>query len=320
MRKVRAASAALALLTAPAAAEMAPASPHLRAATRLFALARAGDYRGMDALFDGPMGKAFPVEKRKELFDGLRAEHGDLKTLDAPRRVHPQFALVAARFERGSLDLKLSLDGRNRISGLYFQPHAAPLSAPERNSVALRAPFRGRWLVFWGGDTREQNAHLDHPNQTGAFDFLGVGPDGKTSRGEGRSNEDFYAFGREVLAPADGEVTDVVSGVRDNAPGSMNQYSALGNAVVIRHSGQEYSVLAHLKLHSARVKPGDKVRAGQVVGLCGNSGNSSEPHLHYHLQNTPVIQDGTGVKAFFSGLKGKTAPHSPAKGEILDAL
>lgn len=320
MRKVRAAAAALALMTAPAAAESEPASPHLRAATRLFALARAGDFRGMDALFDGPMGKALPVEERKELFDGLRAEHGALKALDAPRRVHPQFALVAARFERGVLDLKVSLDGSNRISGLYFQPHAEPLPAPERNSVALRAPFRGEWLVFWGGDTREQNAHLDHPNQTGAFDFLGVGPDGKTTRGEGRNNEDYHAFGREVLAPADGEVTDVVSGVRDNAPGSMNQYSALGNAVVIRHSEQEYSVLAHLKLDSTRVKRGDKVRSGQLVGLCGNSGNSSEPHLHYHLQNTPVIQDGTGIKAFFSGLKGKPAPHSPVKGEVLDAL
>lgn len=313
-------AAALAMLLAPSPAPaIEPASPHLRAAKQLFELAAAGDYRGMDALFDGPMSKAFPMEKRKELFEGLRAEHGPLRSLDAPHKVHPQFALVPARFERGVLDLKIALDGRGRIAGLYFQPHAAPLTAPPSNLVPLRAPFRGRWLVFWGGDEREQNAHLDHPNQTGAFDFLGVGPDGKTSRGEGTRNEDYYAFGREVLAPGDGEVTDVISGVRDNAPGSMNQYAALGNAVVIRHSEHEYSVLAHLKLGSERVKPGDTVKAGQVVGLCGNSGNSSEPHLHYHLQNTPVIQDGTGIKVRFTGLGGREKPHSPVKGEIVDA-
>lgn len=310
----------MALLTAPAMAADAPAARYERVAARVMELGSAGRYAEFDALFDATMRTAFPKEKRREFFEGLRAELGAFKSLDAARLSPGLSALVPVRFERGVLDMKLVLDGQDRLAGLFFLPHAEALPAPERNTVALRPPFRGAWLTFWGGDTREQNAHLDHPNQRGAFDFLGVGPDGKTARGEGRSNEDFYAFGREVLAPADGEVTDVLSGVRDNAPGSMNQYSALGNAVVIRHSEQEYSVLAHLKLDSARVKRGDKVLAGQVVGLCGNSGNSSEPHLHYHLQNTPVIQDGTGIKVFFSGVKGRKAPHSPVKGEVLDAL
>lgn len=105
--------------------------------------------------------------------------------------------------------------------------------------------------------------------------------------------------------------------MRDNAPGSMNAYMALGNFVVIEHRAREYSVLAHLKQGSVRVKPGRKVKRGEVLGLCGNSGNSSEPHLHYHLQNTPVIQDGTGIKVFFTGLGD--GPRSPVKGDILDA-
>jgi murein DD-endopeptidase MepM/ murein hydrolase activator NlpD len=151
-----------------------------------------------------------------------------------------------------------------------------------------------------------------------------VGADGKTHRQDTRRNEDYYAFGRELLAPADGIVTEVIDGVRDNAPGSMNPLSALGNAVFIQHTEHEVSVLAHLKQGSTKVKAGDKVTRGRVIGLCGNSGNSSEPHLHYHLQNLPVIQDATGVKCYFDalglerdGLKKALQNYSPVKGDII---
>ena len=181
-------------------------------------------------------------------------------------------------------------------------------------------------MVFWGGDTKELNQHHDVPNQRFAFDFLGANEEGKTRKGENPVNEDYFAFGREILAPADGKVTDVINGVRDNIPGSMNPYSALGNAVFIRHSEHEVSVLAHLKLGSIKVKVGDKVKRGHVIGLCGNSGNSSEPHLHYHLQNTPIIQDGTGIKCYFEKVvitdkgDGKTKKnYSPVKGEVVAA-
>jgi murein DD-endopeptidase MepM/ murein hydrolase activator NlpD len=127
-----------------------------------------------------------------------------------------------------------------------------------------------------------------------------------------------------LLAPADGVVTEVIFGVRDNVPGSMNPLSALGNAVFIQHGKHEVSVLAHLKQGSTRVKAGDKVKKGQVLGLCGNSGNSSEPHLHYHLQNTPIIQDATGIKCYFEGVtvekrgvKSMRQSYSPVKGEIV---
>src|SRR4030042_3143803 len=106
----------------------------------------------------------------------------------------------------------------------------------------------------------------------------------------------------------------------------MNPYSALGNAVFIQHSENEVSVLAHLKFDSVMVKVGDKVEAGQKIGLCGNSGNSSEPHLHYHLQNTPIIQDGTGIKCYFQkvnvideGSKKEKMNYSPIKGDIIAA-
>jgi murein DD-endopeptidase MepM/ murein hydrolase activator NlpD len=106
----------------------------------------------------------------------------------------------------------------------------------------------------------------------------------------------------------------------------MNPYSAVGNCVVIQHREGEVSVLAHLKRGSIVVKVGDNVKRGQLLGKCGNSGNSSEPHLHCHLQNSLVLQDGLGIKCVFQKVvvtkDGKTETLmncSPMKGQTVSA-
>jgi hypothetical protein len=71
----------------------------------------------------------------------------------------------------------------------------------------------------------------------------------------------------------------------------MNRMFVPGNLVVIKHADGEYSLFAHFKQNSIRVKIGDKVAKGQLIGLCGNSGNSSEAHLHFQVQNTPFFAD-----------------------------
>lgn len=192
----------------------------------------------------------------------------------------------------------------------------------KRITTPLSLPFDDEWFVFWGGDTKRLNIHHDTPNQKFAFDFGIVDETGKTHKGYGKKNEDYYVFGKEILAPANGTIIDVIEGVRDNKPGSMNPYSAVGNAVIIEHNKQEISVLAHFKFGSIKVKVGDKIQGGQLMGLCGNSGNSSEPHLHYHLQDSPVIQDGKGIKCFFqkvnvekNGMKAFKRNYSPTKGD-----
>jgi murein DD-endopeptidase MepM/ murein hydrolase activator NlpD len=195
---------------------------------------------------------------------------------------------------------------------------------PDKNATKLRHPFTGRWLVVWGGDTAKLNHHHNTLAQRFAFDLIGAGDDGSTHRGTGGRNEDYYAFGRELLAPAAGTVIEVIDGVRDNVPHSLNPFSALGNAVFIQHGPNEISVLAHLKQGSVNVKVGEHVKTGQIVGQCGNSGNSSEPHLHYHLQNSPIIQDATGIKCFFAevvvekdGSRSAHQRYSPVKGDII---
>jgi murein DD-endopeptidase MepM/ murein hydrolase activator NlpD len=185
-------------------------------------------------------------------------------------------------------------------------------------------PFEGQWLVFWGGDSRELNHHHDSRSERFAFDFLIVDDEGRTHQGEGKQNEDYYAFGRPVLAPADGVVTDVVTGVRDNTPGAMNPSFAGGNAVILRHREHEVSVLCHFQQGSIRVKRGERVKQGQVLGLCGNSGNSSEPHIHYHVQNTPAMPGTTGLRCAFEKItvardgKSETRTnYAPQKGDLV---
>jgi murein DD-endopeptidase MepM/ murein hydrolase activator NlpD len=282
------------------------------------------NWPGVQADFGKVMLDAFPLEKLKPFFEGLVTQYGKIVKLDAPQYVPPMKAVFPAHFERGVLDITVALDEQDKIIGLLFLPHTPAVPPVEKHQTQLSLPFKGKWLVFWGGDTKELNQHHDVPNQKFAFDLVGLDEAGKTRKGDGKTNEDYFAFGREIISPADGNVTDVINGVRDNVPGSMNPYSAVGNAVIIQHRENEFSVLAHMKLDSIKVKVGDKVTRGQVIGLCGNSGNSSEPHLHYHLQNTPIIQDGTGIKCLFQkvkiivdGQEQQKTNYSPVKGDII---
>ena len=317
---------AMVLVNTPTFADQRPTDRFEKVANRMVKAINAADYDAIQNDFDSNMQKAVPSGKLNPLLRNITSQLGKIKKLDPGRFVPPQTAIFPARFERGVLDIKIVLDNNDKIIGLWFLPHTPDIPVPKRHQTKLSLPLRGEWLVFWGGDTKELNQHHDTQNQRFAFDFLVVDKTGKTHKGEGKANEDYYAFGKQILAPTDGVVTDVISGVRDNTPGSMNPYSALGNAVLIRHREHEVSVLAHFKQGSIKVKVGDKVKKGQLIGLCGNSGNSSEPHLHYHLQNTPIIQDGTGIKCIFDELilmrKGKQATkcnYSPIKGDIVNS-
>jgi murein DD-endopeptidase MepM/ murein hydrolase activator NlpD len=89
-----------------------------------------------------------------------------------------------------------------------------------------------------------------------------------------------------VLAPADGTVVLVNDTFADNVPGRPEEIMPTGNRVLISHSNREYSLFMHLRQNSIKVKRGQKVKAGQAVGECGNSGSSPAPHFEYRLQNS----------------------------------
>jgi hypothetical protein len=179
-------------------------------------------------------------------------------------------------------------------------PRPAPTAHAGRRTVnALRLPFRGRWFVYWGGRTPLENHHAVSLTQRFAYDFF-VARRGRTHRAAARrANTDFYCWGQPVLAPAAGVVRTAVDGVPDNTPGAFADDRPFGNHVVLDLGEGEYAWLAHLRRTSVRVRPGQRVAGGDQLGECGNSGRSSEPHLHFHLQDTDQAHAGAGLPAAF---------------------
>src|SRR5699024_11087661 len=91
-----------------------------------------------------------------------------------------------------------------------------------RTKTQFKPPFAGKWLVFWGGTNALVNYHYAYENQRYAYDFL-VMKDGQTYDGDAKKNESYHAFGKNVLAPADGKVVRVKNDIKDNEPvGEMN--------------------------------------------------------------------------------------------------
>ena len=190
----------------------------------------------------------------------------------------------------GEFDMTWVLTADGKIAGFTLRPAEAPSRyADYQPKARYRLPFEGEWLVFWGGRMVAQNYHASVPNQRFAYDLVVVGADGATHRGDGKQLTDSLCWGLAILAPADGKVVTARDGLDDQAIGTMDPGHPEGNHVVIEHAPGEYSLLAHLQKGSVQVKPGDAVKAGQVLARCGNSGNTSEPHLHVQLMTTPAL-------------------------------
>lgn len=201
------------------------------------------------------------------------------------------------------------------IAGLRMRPVNAdpelvlsPAASPEDNlAVAqsrrlrqkdvprawLRLPFIGSWHV-----TQGVNGAFTHRDRWRfALDFSL--PDEDTSAAGRGPLHAFAAYGLPAVAPQTGFVAKIVDGIADNEPGHMDAERNWGNYVSIQHLDGTYSLLAHLKKGSIRVKPGDRVGVGEVLGLCGNSGRSPTPHIHYHVQRT-AEPGGETLPFFFS--------------------
>jgi murein DD-endopeptidase MepM/ murein hydrolase activator NlpD len=143
------------------------------------------------------------------------------------------------------------------------------------------------------------NGHA-YDSQRFAIDWVQVYPDGKTYRGDPLDNKNYRAYGAEIHSVADGTVTQILDGLPQNIPNSAKLAVEItletigGNHVIVDIGNGRYAFYAHMQPGSVRVKVGDKVVRGQVLGLLGNSGNSSEPHLHFHIcdQNSELGCEG----------------------------
>ncbi len=254
------------------------------------------------SIFSSEMQKALPVEQTKEFLFGLKKQSGKISKREFVS-YEQTYASYKTKFERAIFSLNISVDENNKINGLLVKPFKeANLPKMVRNTTKLILPFKEEWTVVWGGDTREQNYHVDYEAQKNAFDIVVTDGKGNSFKTTGINNEDYYAFGKEIIAPCDGEIVLVVDGIKDNKPGTLNPMYVPGNNVIIKTAKNEFLFFAHFKQHSIVVKQGQTVKQGQLLGLCGNSGNSSEPHLHFHIQNIEDINSATGVKCYFDSI------------------
>lgn len=194
--------------------------------------------------------------------------------------------------------LALMVHPNTAIRGLFqvaggmiaFLRHGGQLPSPETfdSEIEYRLPFEGEWTVV-NGSPDKRYSHSWFPfRQRYAYDFVITDDEGSTHDGTG-GLESFYCFDEPILVPTDGTVVRAKDGHRDHhrTTGWVDplQYRLAGNYVVIKHAEDEYSFLAHLKKGSVCVEPGEEVEQGQEIGRCGHSGNSSEPHLHFHVHD-----------------------------------
>jgi Peptidase family M23 len=189
-----------------------------------------------------------------------------------------------------------------------------------RDAHLTRLPFDGGWYVFSGGEKAEQNTHHGFGAQNFAIDFV-ICQDGvQTKRTDGKTNEDYYCWDQSIYAAHDGTVVISVDGIPDNRPKEMNPQMVYGNVIMIQDSSGFVSVYAHLKNGTVSQRAGDMIKSGDRLGTCGNSGNSSEPHLHFHVQSEVGFEKGLSIRSLFTGIKVNNVvmkSHSPVKAEIV---
>jgi urea transporter len=160
--------------------------------------------------------------------------------------------------------------------------------------LKLSLPFMGSWVVSQGYD-----GDITHQGEwSKALDFVIKDELGHTFANAGSLCEHYYCFNKPVLACADGMIENVVDHIPDNGINMVNTTQNWGNSVVIKHAGGLYSKVSHLKQNSVKVTVGDFVKQGDLLGLCGNSGRSPEPHLHFQAQLAPYVGSKTYAYPF----------------------
>jgi len=196
----------------------------------------------------------------------------------------------------------------HRIGVGDFTTDGGAVAVSTGKPVVLGPPLHGGdWLAANGPSNTSihrrvmvaANGRYRFPERF-AIDWLRMGADGKSYSGDPKDNKSYRAYGSEVLAVADGVVTATKDGLPENVPGINSRAipitleTAGGNYVMLDLGGGQFAFYAHLQPGRVRVHVGDNVKRGQVLGLLGNSGNSTEPHLHFHVcdGNSPLGAEG----------------------------
>jgi hypothetical protein len=210
-----------------------------------------------------------------------------------------------------------------------------------KSPITYRAPLAGQLLMQSFPGAGVENHHRFNPSTEFAIDFFKLGPDGHTVHGDKLDARNFYGFGAPVMAAADGTVVTATSNqVQDRAAlvrkpdeprdsffkrvdefhmESMKkdfQTANAGNLITIRHEKDgvvEYSSYAHLKTGSVRVRPGDHVVQGEIIGQVGDTGDSAAVHLHFQVNAGPDAFTSKSLPVVFSNLSGVEGNDEPGR-------
>ena len=230
----------------------------------------------------------------------------DWVTMGTRSRLYPLVSMVYLQFNP-FLQLKGLLQIAGHVPVLLCYRFQLPNPDRFTQQVDYRLPVEGEWTVVSGGPIRERSHSWGFLAQRYAYDLVVTDEEGRTHEGEGNRPVDYHCYGEPVIAPANGVVVDVDNGHRDyrRAGGWLDpcQRDPRGNYLTIEHTNSEYSLLAHLQEGSLQVTEGDRVERGERVAQCGHSGNSTEPHLHFQIQDHPSFFRAMGLPIHFSDLR-----------------
>ncbi len=176
--------------------------------------------------------------------------------------------------------------------------------APWFENIPIQLPFFGEWSI-----SQAHNGDITHQGDwRHAWDFIIKIENGAQFKNSGNNVDDYFCYGKSVLAVADGLVEEIIDGIEDNKIGEVNLEQNWGNTIVIRHTATLFSKLSHLQAGSFKVTKGEYVKADQQLANCGNTGRSPVPHLHFQMQATPFIGSKTieyPIASYFSKINDK---------------
>ncbi len=218
------------------------------------------------------------------------------------------FSLLDQRPSSLLVEVYFEYDGK-----LSFSKKAFPLR--EYNSKNRYIfPIKGNVACF-SGPAGGCGHHRDVTSQEFGYDLLPLDDKCQLMCGKGTKNINYVGFNREVIAPSGGTIITINDGASENIKTgktpklTINKIKKMGfvhalsgNVVVIKHLNNEYSFMGHLANGSIRVKIGQKVKKGEIVAAIGNTGNSTAPHLHYHLMDGPDLLSARSLPVHFTNI------------------
>ncbi|HWC96743.1 MAG TPA: M23 family metallopeptidase [Candidatus Sulfopaludibacter sp.] len=261
------------------------------------------DLAKVEVVGDGKVVASFAGAQLNNVLHRLDAESGSEKRTLPPGGTAVVFIAVVMD---ANAKPPATLRHRVWVGDMSAEGGAAAVSTAKL--AVLGPPLRGEnWIAANGpanaSEHRRAMLAVDgglHIAQRFAIDWVQIGADEETHTGDPLDNRNYHAYGKDVLAVADGTVVEVKDGIPENVPGENSRAVPItletvgGNHIVLDLGGGRYAFYAHLQPGKLRVKMGDRVTRGQVLGLVGNSGNSTEPHLHFHVSDgvSPLGSEG----------------------------